>query len=119
MQIANKNQLEEYSTAERAIGTWTDGKTLYSKTYVGTTSSISSTESTINVGVKPTGSSIKKMNGLINYSVGTDTGCCGIPYYRATGNSVNCAEYSNDLFIYVAGSHFSNSEYNLTIEYTY
>lgn len=105
-----------YSTSEKVIGKWIDGKPLYQKTYINNTGTITDEESTIQV-ASVTNLNITNVYGYCSFG-NSRNNVAQIGFYRTTSNYVVSSAVSGYLVLRIAGSHFANSEYAITIQYT-
>lgn len=98
-----------YSTTEQVIGTWTDGKPLYEKTYEGTTASTSGIYAIIDNGSDTV---IRRFDGEI--------GGRGLNSYYDAANYCRLWITSNKYQIGVlpSGSSFLSQPYSITLQYT-
>ena len=103
---------------EYVIGTYinTDGtkQPLYQKTIIGNTGTITDEESTIDV-ASVVGLKLTNIFGYCCF-VSRDN-VAQIGFYRNDSNYVVSSCVSGGLKLRIAGSHFANSEYGITIQY--
>jgi len=102
-----------YSTEEQIVGKWIDGKPLYQKTFTGTTSTTTSSDSVAGT--------ITNLDTLVN-SNGTIflAGAWGVNQHSLPYNNV--AEYyidtSNQVIIHKQNEIANTKQYMVTIQYT-
>lgn len=98
-----------YSTTEQVIGTWTDGKPLYERTFEGTTASSSSIYALIDLGA----------NAIIQRFDGT-VGGRGLNSYYDINQYIRTWIANNKYQIAVlpSGSTFLSQPYSITLQYT-
>lgn len=106
----------KYSTTEQVVGEWIDGKPLYQKTYVNNTGTITDEETTIQV-ASVTNLNITNVYGYCSFG-NSRSNVAQIGFYRTTSNYVVSSAVGGYLVLRIAGSHFANSEYAITIQYT-
>ena len=111
----NFNELNNrgiYSTEEKIVGTWIDGKPMYRKVLSGTiTSGTNVVDSTINSSVHR----LVKVEGVTTYSDYTNQ--YSAPWYESSTNYINFSLNVSGFRIH-AGTDFANRIYNLVIYYT-
>lgn len=96
-----------YSTEEKKIGIWVDGKPLYKRVLLGTLPSLDGNWQ--NVSQVGTNLVIRKMTGSLGY----------LPFPIWLNDEFNLAiQLSSEGYIGVLGKGFSGAEYNIIIEYT-
>ena len=120
--LANKlSKGDIYSTKERIVGQWVDGKPLYQKTIQFTIATVPSS-GTANTNLLFPGDNleIKNIYGYANWNTGSTYGVVPIGYYEAATNCIHACYYKNSGMIVVtcAGSWFSQKEAYLTVQYT-
>lgn len=112
--LSNKQDKLAYSTSEKAIGTWTNGSTLYQRTFTGTLSSSLSTTVTTAL----SSYTIRDIAGVIR--TGKQTITCNITL--VSGSTVLYAaafmDGSGNMLIYTNNTSLYGSTYELTIKYT-
>ena len=107
------NEGSNYSTDEQIVGTWVNGKPIYQKTFTGTTSATTTSDSVAGT--------ISNFDTLIN-SNGTIflSGAWGVNQHSLPYNNV--AEYyvddSNQIIIHKQNEIANNKQYMVTLQYT-
>lgn len=102
-----------YSTDEQVVGTWIDGKPIYQKTFTGTTSATTSSDSVAGI--------ISNFDTLVD-STGTIflSGTWGVNQHSLPYNNV--AEYyvddSNQVIIHKQNEIANSKQYMVTLQYT-
>lgn len=109
----------DYSTTEKIVGTWIDGKPLYQKTFTGT-KTISTSESTLGVSLDSTcditdwkGVVIGNASNKRLYKFGYFNTAANI-----SGGSIISAYPENNIFYVRATASFTDATYWLTVQYT-
>lgn len=101
------NELVSYSTEEKKIGTWIDGKPLYRKVVVGTTPETEETWAI--VGSIGSGTQVKKIQGSLgNY--------LSIPTYVRSSYYVAVQVAGGEVQVYTKG--YTKSGVEIIVEYT-
>lgn len=117
----SSESLDVYSTEEKRIGTWIDGKPLYRKVAIFNVSENAT-------GITPTfdlldGTEVKKYDAYARLQNMLDI---PIPYFYSLDNyiSVNFSQtvstqgHKPGVYIQYSGSHFTNSQVTMILEYT-
>ena len=119
----NEARLEEYSTTEKIVGKWIDGKPLYRKTITFTTiikmneitSIAHNIENAKNIFIDFSASFVEANIGESNYL------SCGLPLIGYSGNisdKVYCYVNLTDINFYSNGSWGENWTKHITLKYT-
>ena len=110
------SQSEDYSTTEKRIGTWIDGKPLYQKCFTGT---LTSTQREITIPESDISSNLDKicyLGGIVD-----KRGVSGhpIPYWKGSDDYANVFIAGNAKNILVeGGSQHGYGDFVLTVKYT-
>ena len=115
-QLANlaKGELEVYSTAEKKIGVWIDGKPLYRKVYEVTTPSTVNT-STI---VETIGSEKLAVNIMGVIELTGTANRIPVNLYQDANAHTDCFCASGNLYMNVGASTYTNRPATIIVEYT-
>ena len=107
----------DYSTDEKAIGTWIDGKTLYQRTIAFNTGSFTA-NTYFNI-YDTSNISVKNVEGYVNWNYNNDNGIVSLNFCSDTNNNkVQWSINNNNLRVDVNGNHFANQDGYATIQYT-
>lgn len=106
----------DYSTDEKAIGAWIDGKTLYQRTIAFNTGPFT-TSTHINI-YNTSNISVKNLEGYINWSTGSSNGIVDFNFYGSADNRIDWSINDNRIIIDLYGNHFANQDGYVTIQYT-
>lgn len=110
--MSKEDNLQIYSTAERVIGKWIDGKTLYRKVITTTTPDhITSTET---IAALPSGCIIKKIDGYINQN-GQNL---PLSLYLGESNYYYTYSLNNEVKMKLFNENRMNASCTLILEYT-
>lgn len=112
LKTVNSN-LSVYSTSEKRIGTWIDGKPLYQKTWTGTMSADNS--QTVEITFTSSYANPKNMYG--NFAKADNSSINGIPFSNNTYYVyINVNEYG--LKLEKNNTSWEGRKYDITIQYT-
>lgn len=110
----NKGDLEVYSTDEKVIGTWIDGKTLYRKVFTGTTPSTPNVNTNLPHTITAD-MNIKRIDGNITNSSGAQF---PLNLQFVDGSSINTWRRTTTALGMSVYSNVVSSPYEIIIEYT-
>lgn len=110
IQIYSVEQPHQYSTEEKVVGTWIDGRPIYENFFYGTIGN-SSTESTNLV--------VSNVSTLVNANgYATQSGVDFVIPQATTNECLRFIRDSNNVNLLVRGSFFTNASYTAILQYT-
>ncbi len=113
--MMSTNVSDYYSTDEKVVGVWTDGKPLYEKTLVGNLPTGSTGDNTVIwQNFTANGYEFHGGEGTLNWT----SGRVAVPWSGGESNKACLNIYQGNLVIYWAASHFAGGTYIITVKYT-
>ena len=110
-----------YSTNEKIIGKWVDGKPLYQKTY-NFGALPNTTNKYVNTNLNLSTTTVRNIFGLATYDDGNSLQYCPLPFISSSASwhiSLQLCKNNNDLSILISTSaNWSNASAYVTIQYT-
>ena len=113
--------LDNYSTTEHVVGTWTDGKPLYEKTITGTvpTATADGTYATNNIAHNISNPKIIFATSKFIYPTSaTFSEAVDLPYFTNSNYQVKCSYSPTNVVITNGVTHYNGFNARITIRYT-